>query len=275
LSVKRPSTEEEAALYDSVVVPRWSARFAQLILRNVGQGLRAQVLDIGCGTGHPAFSLLDRLDVHGRVIAIDTEAALVDLARRRAMALPQNRIFFKVESAEELKFGDDVFDIAIGNLALGEIEDKPRAFAELRRVLIPDGRVLMTQALEGTFVEIFDMFEEIATERGDARIAARLAQARQRYPSPRAFEAPFRAAGFTEVEVTTEPFRLSFRNAASILMDRTVGFVGLSEWRFIAGFEPGGELLLGEVARRLDVYFGGGPLSLSVVAGLVSATSPA
>jgi len=274
MSVKRPSTEEEAALYESVVVPRWSARFAQLILRSIPPGLRAQVLDIGCGTGHPAFSVLERLDPGGRVIAVDNDATLVDLARRRAMALPQNRIFFKVESAEELKFGDEVFDLVIGNLALGELEDAPRALAELRRVLVPDGRILMTQALDGTFVEIFEMFEEIATASDDDALRQRLAEVRSRYPERSSFTALFRNAGFTDIEVTTETFRLSYRNAGQIFDDETVRFVGLSEWRWIAGFEPGGDRLLDDVQRRLDVYFGGGPLSLSVVAGLVSATAP-
>jgi ubiquinone/menaquinone biosynthesis C-methylase UbiE len=273
MSVKRPSTDQEAALYEAVVVPRWSARFAQMILRGVPPGLRAQVLDIGCGTGHPAFSLLDRLDHGGRVIGIDRDAALIDLARRRAMALPENRIFFKVESLEGLKFGEGVFDLAVGNLVLAELEDPARALRELRRVLAPEGRILLTQALEGSFQEIFDMFEEIATSRGDEGLATRLAEVRERYPAPRSFEAPLRAAGFYDVEVTTETFRLSFMSARELLEDDTLRFVALSEWRWIAGFEPGGERLLDEVIHRLDTYFGGGPMSLTVVAGLVSAVA--
>lgn len=275
MGVKRPSTEEEAALYDALVVPRWSARFAQLILRSIPAGLKAQVLDVGCGTGHPSFSILERLDARGRVIAIDSDVTLVDLARRRAMALPQNRIFFNVESAEVLKFGDGVFDTIVGNLVLGEIEDPLRALAELRRVLAPDGHILMTQALRGTFVEIYDMFDEIAASSDDDDLRLRLEEASHRYPEERSLAAPFRAAGFGDVEVTTETFRLTFRNAAQIFTDETVRFVGLSEWRWIAGFQPGGERLLEEVQRRLDVYFAGGPLSLTVVAGLVSARAPA
>ena len=57
------------------------------------------------------------------------------------------------------------------------------------------------------------------------------------------------------------------------LYDGQIRFVGLSEWRWIAGFEPGGDRLLDEVERTLDVYFGGGPLSLTVRAGLGPARS--
>jgi len=272
--VKRPATDEEAALYDASVVPRWSARFGQLILRRIAPGLRAQVLDIGCGTGHPAFSLLERLDQGGRVIAIDSDQALVDLARRRAMALDGNRIFFKVESACDLKFGDDVFDVAVGNLVGAELEDLDKALADLYRVIVPQGRILMTRALAGTFVEIHDMFREIASASGDDALIERLDTVAAGYPSAEDFAAPFEAAGFEDVAVVIEPFKMSFLNASQLFRDDTVRFVGLSEWRWIAGFDPGGEAFLDEVERRLDVYFAGGPLSLTVVAGLVTGRVP-
>ncbi len=272
MSAKRPSTDEEAALYDAVVVPRWSARFAQMILRAIPRGLRAQVLDVGCGTGHPAFSLLERLDHGGRVIGIDRDPALIDVARRRAMGVPGGRIFFKVESLEALKFGEEVFDLAVGNLVSAELEDPTRALSELRRVLAPQGRVLMTHALEGSFEEIFDMFDEIAVSRGDDALAARLDEVRGRYPEPRSLRAPLRAAGFSDVEITTETFKLSFLNAREILTDQMLRFVALGEWRWIAGFEPGSEHLVEEVVKRLDTYFGGGPMSLTVVVGMASAT---
>lgn len=272
--VKRPATDEEAALYDASVVPRWSARFGQLILRRIAPGLRAQVLDIGCGTGHPAFSLLERLDQGGRVIAIDRDQGVVDLARRRAMVVPGNRIFFKVESADDLKFGNDVFDVAVGNIVLGELEDPAKALSDLYRVLVPEGRVLMTQPLAGTFVEVLDMFREIANGSGDQALLGRVDTVAARYPTAETFAAPFEDAGFDDVKVVSEPFKMSFLNAAQLFQDDTIRFVGLSEWRWIAGFDPGGEALLDEVERRLDVYFGGGPLSLTVVAGLATGRVP-
>jgi ubiquinone/menaquinone biosynthesis C-methylase UbiE len=134
----KKTVEDEAALYDSVVVPRYTSRFGQLLVDTVPRGVRAQVLDFGCGTGQPSFALLERLDPAGRVIAIDPDAGLVDLARQRAMGLAGSRIFFKVESAEKLSFGDEVFEYAIGNVVLHEIEHPDVALAEVRRVLAPD-----------------------------------------------------------------------------------------------------------------------------------------
>jgi ubiquinone/menaquinone biosynthesis C-methylase UbiE len=272
--VARVSTEEEAALYDSVVVPRYNARFAQLLLRAIPKGQRARVVDLGCGTGQPAFSLLERLDVGARVIAIDQNPTLVELARRRAMTVSGSRIFFKVESAERLSFGAQVFDTAVGNLVFSDLERPEEALAEARRVLVPDGRLLLTRAMEGTFVEILDMFREVAIRHDLPDVTARTAEVARRYPSATAFANEVRAAGFEDVSVDVEPFRLSFRNARELFADPLFNFVGLAEWRWIAGFEKGRERLLEEIETSLDVYFAGGPLSLTVEAGLLEAHAP-
>ena len=113
------SSPQEAALYDAVVVPRYSALFSRPLLDMIPNGTRGQVLDLGCGTGHPALEILRRMADHGRVIAIDRDSGLIDLARRRAVEASGRRIFFKVESMDELSFGDEVFDLAVGNLSFG------------------------------------------------------------------------------------------------------------------------------------------------------------
>ncbi len=264
------TADDEAALYDAVVVPRYSSRFGQLIVDAIPRGVRAQVLDFGCGTGYPAFALLDRLDASGRVIAIDPDAGLVDLARRRAMALSGGRIFFKVESAERLSFGDEVFDYAVGNVVLHELEHPDVALNEVRRVLVREGTLVATRPLEGTFQEILDMFREISLKRDSAPVAARTEELARRYPTPQAFARQLENAGFDDVEVREHIFRLSFRNAADIVGDPLVRFIGLSEWRWVAGFEHGGDTLLGEVEKSLDTYFAGGPLSLTVRAGVAT-----
>jgi len=40
---------------------------------------------------------------------------------------------------QELPFGDESFDVVIANHMLYHVPDRPRAFAEIRRVLAPDG----------------------------------------------------------------------------------------------------------------------------------------
>ena len=55
------STANDAAVYDTHVVPRYSSLFGRMLLAEIPERERVQVLDIGCGTGHPALEVLSRL----------------------------------------------------------------------------------------------------------------------------------------------------------------------------------------------------------------------
>lgn len=265
------TTPEDAAIYDAHVVPRYSSLFGRLLLAKVPSRERIQVLDVGCGTGHPTTEVLARLGEGSRVIAVDPDSELLDVARCRALDDTGRRIFFKCAMAEELAFGNEVFDLVISNLAFGAFVQPERALAEIHRVLIDGGQLLLTHTLAGTFEEVFDVFREIALRRDDAALSSRIERIQGRYPNPETFEAVFTNAGFEQVVVTDEEFQLTFPRATEILADPVIRFVALPEWRWVAGLEDDGKAILREVESTLDTYFGHGPLTLRVRAGLVSA----
>ena len=265
------TTPQDAATYDAHVVPRYSSLFGRMLLAEVPPRERLQVLDVGCGTGYPALEVMRRLPEGGRVIAIDPDPELLDVARRRALDDAGRRIFFKTDSAESLSFGDEVFDLVIGNLALSAFAQPESALAEMNRVLVDGGKLLLTHALSGTWEEVFDMFREVALKRDDTNLAQRTERIAGRYPDPSTLEAVVRAAGFEKVTVKTEEFQLPFGSAAEIFRDPVIRFMALAEWRWIAGFDEGGEQILEQVQRHLDTYFGHGPLSLRVHGALVTA----
>lgn len=281
------STPQEAAFYDSVVVPRYSALFSRPLLDAIPQGTRGQVLDLGCGTGHPAIDVLRRMTDHGRVIAVDRDSGLVDLARRRALEAHGKRIFFKVEPAGELSFGDEVFDIVVGNLVLGALDGElswggagappgERAvLGEIRRVLAPGGRTLLSRPLAGTFEEVLDMLREVALRRDMLPAQKRVELLAARYPAREAWAEQLRVAGFAPVAVDAHEHKLAFKNARELFADPLVRAVALSEWRWVAGLEAGSETVLEECERALDTYFAGGPVSLTVIAGAAQAGRPA
>ncbi len=265
------STPHDALVYDSVVVPRWSSLFGRILLSRMPTSGRVQVLDVGCGTGHPAYDAMRRLGEGSRVIAIDRDAALVDLARRRALDDAGTRIFFKVEPVERLSCGDEVFDLVIGNLVLGSLDDETAALGEIRRVLVPGGRVLLTRTLAGTFEEVLDMLRDVALRHDAAEVTRRIEVVAARYPSGASLAAQVRASGFTQVDVSEEELRLPFRNARELFGDALLRVIAMPEWRWICGMGEGAQELLGEAERTLDTYFGGGPVSLTVRAGVVEA----
>ena len=90
-----------------------------------------RVLEVGCGTGRFLAALAGRAKPWG----VDPSPEMLEVARGRVHGAG-----VKLGSAEELPFKDGWFERAAMWLVV-HLVDRPRAFAELRRVLAPGGRL--------------------------------------------------------------------------------------------------------------------------------------
>jgi ubiquinone/menaquinone biosynthesis C-methylase UbiE len=97
-----------------------------------------RILDAGCGAG-PTMAALRKAGAS--VVGFDVSAAMVDLARQRLGADADLRV---ADLAEPLPFGDAEFDDVVASLVLHYLEDWSGPLAELRRVLKPGGRLLVS-----------------------------------------------------------------------------------------------------------------------------------
>jgi SAM-dependent methyltransferase len=148
----------------------------------VGDLRGRRVLDVGTGTGTVATDLAER---HAcKVWAVDPSPEMLEVARRRVPA----GVGLKVGSAEELSFKDGWFERAVLRLVVHLI-DRPRAFAELHRVLRPTGRLAIATFDPGHFGgfwlnRLFPSLEAID---------------RARFPEPEPLHRELVDAGFDEV----------------------------------------------------------------------------
>jgi len=96
-----------------------------------------RVLDACCGTGDLAVAAFR---AGGAVTGLDFSEAMLERARRKAPQLEWVR-----GDLLALPFDDGSFDAATVGFGVRNVDDLPRALAELRRVLRPSGRLAVLE----------------------------------------------------------------------------------------------------------------------------------
>lgn len=99
---------------------------------------RCRVLELGCGTGQLWQHNAQQLRSGWEIVLSDFSSGMLNEARR---ALAEHQKYFRFEQidAQAIRFGDARFDAVIANHMLYHVPDRPKAYAEIRRVLKPQG----------------------------------------------------------------------------------------------------------------------------------------
>ncbi len=194
-----------------------------------------RVLEVGCGTGRFLAALAGRAKAWG----VDPSPEMLAVARGRAHGAG-----LKLGTAEELPFKDAWFERAAMWLVV-HLVDRPRALAELRRVLEPGGRLVIATFDPEHFEEFWlnELFPSL--ERID----------RERFPAGEKLEAELVAAGFGDVRLTRLSQRASIDREAAL--ERIRGkhistFDLLDEAEYAAGLERAERELPERVDYRLE-----------------------
>ncbi len=105
---------------------------------------RDKVLDVGCGSGNLTLTAKKYVGTSGSVYGIDAAPEMIEVAKGKA-SRSQLEAFFDVGLIEKLPFPDATFDVVISRLVIHHLPDdlKQRGFAEVFRVLKPNGRVFL------------------------------------------------------------------------------------------------------------------------------------
>ncbi|SDD85830.1 class I SAM-dependent methyltransferase [Glycomyces harbinensis] len=127
--------EAYAAETESSLLNGYYARPAIVDLAGDVAGRR--ILDVGCGAGPLFESLRERGAI---VTGVDPSIKMLELARRR---LGEDAALQQADLNDPLPFPDDTFDDAVACLVLHYLEDWTAPLAELRRVLVPGGRLIV------------------------------------------------------------------------------------------------------------------------------------
>jgi ubiquinone/menaquinone biosynthesis C-methylase UbiE len=268
--------EKLARIYDEEIAPCWGTRFARLLLRNLAIPERGQVLDVSCGTGDPTIEILRRMSEGSRLIAIDESSAMLDVVRRKVAALGPlgKKVYFRTESAvPKLSFADDVYDLVVCNLAVGDMPCVESALRDFARVAKPGGEVRCTLPLAGTFQEFHDLYREVLVKHDKHDALDRLDLHLARYPTFERAERWLAAAGLVG-GLEVEEFSLLFRSAREFFFAPVIEYGPLADWKLVAGGGQDMQDVFWYIKETIEAYFGDRPFHVTVKAGLVIGKKP-
>jgi ubiquinone/menaquinone biosynthesis C-methylase UbiE len=126
-------------IYEKYLVPALFGPWAPTLLKLVSPQPGERVLDLACGTGTVARHAADLVGPTGKVVGLDISAGMLTVAR--SIPSPAARIEWKEADALSTPFPDDSFDIVTCQLGLQFFPDRAKAVREMKRVLVPNGRL--------------------------------------------------------------------------------------------------------------------------------------
>ncbi len=123
-----------AERYDRQLAP-----FTDALIEHAHLSAGETVLDVGCGCGVTTLRAAQRANA---VDGVDISHPLIEVARDRAQAVGVANANFLVADAQTHAFAGGEFDVVISQFGLMFFDDPEAAFMNLKRALVPGGRIV-------------------------------------------------------------------------------------------------------------------------------------
>lgn len=115
--------------------------------RHAGLKEGATVLDLGSGAGVDVFLAAQAVGPGGRAIGVDMTSEMILRARQNAEKGGYANVEFRLGEIENLPVESASVDVVLSNCVINLVPDKPRAFAEIYRVLKPGGHFTISDTV--------------------------------------------------------------------------------------------------------------------------------
>jgi arsenite methyltransferase len=106
-----------------------------------------RVLDLGSGGGIDVLLSARRVGPSGFAYGVDMTDEMLTLARANAAKAGAENVEFRKGDIEDLPLPDQAVDVVISNCVINLSTDKPAVLAEMFRVLVPGGRIGVTDVV--------------------------------------------------------------------------------------------------------------------------------
>jgi ubiquinone/menaquinone biosynthesis C-methylase UbiE len=115
-----------------------------------------ELLDLGCGNGFVLEHLRPHLTA-GHITGLDIAPGVLEAARRRLAGVSTPCTWIEGSADDLSMLADSSFDRVMATYMAHYVPDLDRCFAEVRRVLRPGGRFLLTTDRPDSMVEMWDV----------------------------------------------------------------------------------------------------------------------
>ena len=245
MTADRKTPAKPGEIYEEHMVPAIFARWAPDLVAAARPQSGERALDVACGTGAVTRLLAERVAPHGRIVGLDLNVGMLEAAR----AATQGREIEWLEaSVVSMPLPDTAFDVVVCQQGLQFFPDKAAALREIRRVLVPSGRLAMSVFRSVEHAPGYRILEEA--------LARRIGASRAALPpfglgDAQVIKDLVAGAGFREVHVRAEVKMSRFQSAD----------------HFVRSVVGGGPTMLGALAEQ-------GPQALDAIsAEVIEATS--
>jgi ubiquinone/menaquinone biosynthesis C-methylase UbiE len=129
--------------YEQDTVSSWGRPLAELTFEHVSLHRGDRVLDVACGTGIITRVAAQRFRNIGSIVGIDLNAGMLDVARENT---PTTGVPVEWRQGDVcvLPLPDGHVHVVLCQQGFQFVPDKLAAFCEIRRVLVPGGRLVFT-----------------------------------------------------------------------------------------------------------------------------------
>jgi SAM-dependent methyltransferase len=270
MSPTRPPTPDDwdaaSRAYAARVAPRMMQTYGDALVERLQVTPETEAIEVAAGSGALTVHLAPRVK---SLLATDFAPKMLEVLGERLEASGATNVTLQVMDGQALTVEDSTYDRAACSFALMLFPDRAKGFSELRRVLRPGGRAVVSAWAGPDEFEAFGLF---------------IGAVRAAYPDlppppapppvfsladPAGFKAEMEAAGFTDVDVE--------------LVSRDLELDGLDDvWGLLSTGAPpvqalfdrvgpdGPDRIRAALTRIVEERFGSGPIRVTNVATLGS-----
>ncbi|HEX2566539.1 MAG TPA: methyltransferase domain-containing protein [Burkholderiales bacterium] len=203
-------------LYETYLVPLIFEPYAEDLARRLASRPPSRVLEIAAGTGVVTRAMARALPASA-IVATDLNQAMLDQAAATGTARP---VQWRQADAMQLPFEAGAFDAVVCQFGAMFFPDKPKAFAEARRVLKPGGLFLFSAWDRIEDNEFADVVTAALAARFPSDPPRFLARTPHGYHDRTAIERDVKAGGFADARIET----IAARSRAASCRDPAVAY---------------------------------------------------